>query len=901
MKNKSNTLKSRIRISLAAMLLTGCPLSLAAEKDAFSEVEALLQSHQVLQSHFGQPVILARLDEAPLATGLRIEQTLLPGRAIEEWRDQVALARRILQLAPTPPTLYTLSIDYADGKEVRIPVRYGESIHDFHRVQTVGPMLWAPYHRKVEEHPSGTASVVYTMAIPNPRPGVGIVQLTAIPPEDSFRDYGTVHITRLQMDTTPASGRILVVNRKPTGDDANAGSFDAPYGTIQKAIDEARSGDTILVRGGYYAVDENIRIYKGGTEGAPLTLSAFPGESPVIDGYGVHFDQTRIQRDYPANIGQGASQMDTGIVSIFGDVSHVRVRGLGIQNSRRAGISYYGGREGDSTWASTRDLEVAFNRIYKTFSMGIILHVVNDVRVIGNEVIRPHSTQMASDLRTGVPRMHEHQPQEGIDLSRNKGFEIAFNVVGGGGKEAIDCISVEDGHIHHNYVFNSLNGIYIDSWSIPIRNLRIDRNFIHDSYAGIPLATEGSNDLENFVIHNNIVIDSKNVGIAVTEATYKANPSKVRNHQVFNNTVHRAGRHATNIGWEAYGIQVKGFPDNPNFTDVDVRDNIVTDSYGLPLQNQYADSPIDHRIRFTHNLIYPDPGNAYVGEAALISNPLYVDPMRGDFRLRDGSPAIGAGVSGGDLGALPFGTAWLPGRDFAGQVTAYHSGDMLWKPVYIPRDKFTIHRNHVQQPSWFQIGRYGNDFQNIPGGDLSLGGIRWFLPEDENAVDPSVVALRGFGSQADLDAVTGIPVNATVDQLAFLHAYHINNRVNTAPGSLLFVYRVHYGDGSSIDIPVHWEKEIANWYFQRNDMRAGDPEWLRKHPEATADLPGARLVHAEEIRRRRELRGLQRLYALVWDNPRPEVVITAVDMINRADYEAGAPALFSISKGNRLR
>ena len=32
---------------------------------------------------------------------------------------------------------------------------------------------------------------------------------------------------------------------------------------------------------------------------------------------------------------------------------------------------------------------------------------------------------------------------------------------------SIDCISVTDGRIHHNYVHHCLNGIYIDAWSIP--------------------------------------------------------------------------------------------------------------------------------------------------------------------------------------------------------------------------------------------------------------------------------------------------------------------------------------------------------------------------------------------------------------------------------------------------
>jgi Right handed beta helix region len=57
------------------------------------------------------------------------------------------------------------------------------------------------------------------------------------------------------------------------GSDANPGTADAPYRTLQKACDQARPGDEINVRAGIHA---GCVIYKSnsGTESAPITIQA---------------------------------------------------------------------------------------------------------------------------------------------------------------------------------------------------------------------------------------------------------------------------------------------------------------------------------------------------------------------------------------------------------------------------------------------------------------------------------------------------------------------------------------------------------------------------------------------------------------------------------------------------
>lgn len=66
------------------------------------------------------------------------------------------------------------------------------------------------------------------------------------------------------------------------GSDANAGTIGAPFQTINTALTHATPGDTVLVRGGAYY--EKVVFPKSGIMNKLITVKAFPGEKPVIDG-----------------------------------------------------------------------------------------------------------------------------------------------------------------------------------------------------------------------------------------------------------------------------------------------------------------------------------------------------------------------------------------------------------------------------------------------------------------------------------------------------------------------------------------------------------------------------------------------------------------------------------------
>ncbi len=81
----------------------------------------------------------------------------------------------------------------------------------------------------------------------------------------------------------------------PSGQDAAAGTLEAPFATVQRAQKAAHPGDTVYLRGGTYRMTEsNIaereRIYayvvylnKSGEPDHRITYAAYPGERPVFD------------------------------------------------------------------------------------------------------------------------------------------------------------------------------------------------------------------------------------------------------------------------------------------------------------------------------------------------------------------------------------------------------------------------------------------------------------------------------------------------------------------------------------------------------------------------------------------------------------------------------------------
>lgn len=842
-------------------------------------------------------------DQPASVTHLAFLHTFHVGKGIENFRAAVAQSIRNLELPPAAPIVFTYEVEYVDGSTVDFPVRWGESIEEWYRVQDIAPMLWArqAYVRTIDAA-SREHAVAYAAVWPNPRPESAVKQVRIRPSPERWIDYGRALVFATLPIRNPSPGRSYFVDPSPIGRDDAAGSLDQPLASIQRALDLVQPGDTVYLRGGLYALHRVAELKgRGGAPGRWVTISAYPGETPILDGTGVLYDASLPQFNGMDEPGP-PYQRDMGILAVR-DVpgGHVRIQGLQVQNSQRSGIS----ADGIFFWADRPGkprpvgLDVSFNTTYCVREIGINVKFWDDVVVIGNRLVRSHSERMVFsvpgnkryglELPPGSTMNMRHHGQEALDLTYNTGFEIAYNEVFGGGKEAIDCISVQDGTIHHNSIDSALNGIYIDSWAGAIANLRIYRNFIRNAFAGIPFATEGSGDLVNCEVYENIIIDSHMAGIDISEATYKAQPATVRGHLVRNNTIHRTGHHAVTIGWNGIGLGVGGFPQNPNVREIELRDNIVTDTSQTPMRSNLPDLEA-RSIRFHHNLTWPaedrkPPGtnlsraSGYLrGDATVAADPRYMDPERGDFRVQPGSPAIGSASDGGDLGALPSGVAWRPGFDWVGRPTAFYRGEREWRPVFIPREKFNTFRNHLQRPRFFQESRYGEDLQALPSGMQVLGGVTWQIEPDAHTSMPNVITLMGRQSEAPDRDVLGLPIGRKAGHIAFLHtAFVAPDARATAASQPLAKYVVRYADGTLVDVPIVAGVNIAHWSHDTSPLPQAAIAWtiptiLRQHKIAWCTL-----------------------FGFEWLNPHPDKEIAAIDLMRVGDPQRGTVALFSIS------
>jgi len=140
------------------------------------------------------------------------------------------------------------------------------------------------------------------------------------------------------------------------GNDANPGTLEQPWRTLQHAVDRLLPGDTVFLRAGIY--HEHVLVTRSGSPGAFITLAAYAGETATVDGEG--FDMENW----------------SGVIDLSGQ-SYVRVSGLRVVNSAYAGIFADGGS----------NLTVDHCYTYNTASSGIAFFGAQNVLVDSNEVV----------------------------------------------------------------------------------------------------------------------------------------------------------------------------------------------------------------------------------------------------------------------------------------------------------------------------------------------------------------------------------------------------------------------------------------------------------------------------------------------------------------------------------
>lgn len=380
----------------------------------------------------------------------------------------------------------------------------------------------------------------------------------------------------------------------PTGNDSNPGTETSPWRTIQKAADTLVAGDTVYVRAGTYK--ERVTPKSSGTDASHrITYASYPGERATIDGKGVSVPEY------------------VGLFHIEGK-KYITVSGLKITNSGYYGINA----------DSSNNITIQQNITYKTVSCGIGVWTCANVIVDGNDVSMACSGGQ----------------QEAISVAQTKTFEVRNNRVHHTTDKEGICL--KDGSSYGKVYGNDLDhvsdvGIYVDAWERRTHHIDIYGNVVHDvregDSCGIALASEMGGLLENIRVYNNLIYRNPYVGIEVSD--YGAAASRpMRRIEIINNTLWKNG-----IPWGG-GITCQ----NPDVqSGLIIRNNICSENSAF--QIAVASSLYQKAVKVDHNLISQFMGEEgeVRGTSYVESDPLLVDPAKGDFHLDADSPAIDSG------------------------------------------------------------------------------------------------------------------------------------------------------------------------------------------------------------------------------------------------------------------
>lgn len=384
------------------------------------------------------------------------------------------------------------------------------------------------------------------------------------------------------------------------GNDANPGTLAQPFYTFWPATSAAQPGDTIYVRGGTYAYSTGQWIACSGTASAWITLSAYPGETPVIDGSSMPASQYAlgIGGQYLVLKGFTVQNAPNGIGSW--EEGHLRI----LENTVSGGVSW-GIYCGAATFGNNVDILIDGNRSY------------NNVQE--NNPPCPNCGWAAS-ISTYFA--------QGVTVSHN----VSYNNFGEGiGISHSDNVCVVGNTSYDNYSVE----IYLDN----DRYCTVGGNLAYSTFnsayyrygypsIGIACANENftpwTNPLDSDVIVNNVVINSR---YGFDYGNFQ-NGGGMKNFIVANNTFYGAPDTLLQID-----------PD-PGHAGNLIANNVFYQTGGNAMESMGG--PVS-AFSFSHNAWYGGSPGACAGVGDVALNPLLLNPgtdNAADYAPLPGSPLV---------------------------------------------------------------------------------------------------------------------------------------------------------------------------------------------------------------------------------------------------------------------
>lgn len=336
----------------------------------------------------------------------------------------------------------------------------------------------------------------------------------------------------------------------PDGDDGADGTEDAPFQTIQQAVDAAGPGDLVYVKAGTYAP---FSVSNSGNYGNPVVISAAPGEErlAVIDGTG-----TSVR----------------GLIYAKGK-SHFIIHGFLVQNAPTDGIFVEGSDEGEygvHIWGNgvdtTGNAGIYCCGLIMGSTPGVDEYRLFDLSVDGNEVTNTNFPDGGNECIT-----------VGGGLS---GFLIRYNWVHTSEQYGIDPkLGAKDGEISNNIIHGiEKHGIYLDCAARALINIDVFNNTIYNCNNGIAVARESAREgsvpvIDDILIKDNVVRDNTQYGVMLYKHSRDIETGPFNDVRIASNSIYDNGSDGVRIagiGGYATNLQIVDnhiYGNTPNIND----------------------------------------------------------------------------------------------------------------------------------------------------------------------------------------------------------------------------------------------------------------------------------------------------------------------------------------------
>jgi hypothetical protein len=434
----------------------------------------------------------------------------------------------------------------------------------------------------------------------------------------------------------------------PTGSNASPGTLLSPFKTIQHALNvAAHPGDTVEVRGGTYF--EKLTLpYSGSASGGYITLEAYPGEHPILNGTGVP----------SSDVGFGNDMVQ------MHNVSYVKL--IGFQIAFDKGTS--------SVDASAVHAEGSGSNIQV---LDNVIHDITGVHAMGVSVYGSSLTTPISNVVIDGNQIYHCQPADSETLTLNgnvSNFQITHNIVHDDNNIGIDMIGGEFGifglpgpkaglpvtrngvcshntvyHIHANYGGGFAAGIYVDGG----QNITLAENISYQNDLGLEVGAENPGYVASHVtVENNLLYLNTQAGLVF--GGFDQTVGRTKNCSFINNTVYR--NDTLNTGNGQLWIQWASSNLVTNNIFYAAANNVLIGSGG----GGNVGNVLDHNLYFAtsgaNNAEFDWNSAAYSSFAAyrkgtgedahsIFADPHFVNAGALDFHLASTSPAIDAGSS----------------------------------------------------------------------------------------------------------------------------------------------------------------------------------------------------------------------------------------------------------------